>query len=117
MTSPLIGRQSGCKRSWMACPKLASTPPISTAGRRTGVYDPGRQKALPNKSQTSSVEADNSELRHYLARLGRRSRCITRSRRALREAIKLFVYAWNRRQLTRLAHPQYWYDIRNFVYP
>lgn len=43
------------------------------------VYYPGQHEALPNKSQTYSVEGDNAELRHYLARLGRRSRCFTRS--------------------------------------
>ena len=35
----------------------------------TLVYAPGVHTALPNKSQTYSVEADNAELRHYLARL------------------------------------------------
>lgn len=40
------------------------------------VYYPGQHAALPNKSQTYSVEGDNAELRHYLARLVRRSRLI-----------------------------------------
>ncbi len=87
------------------------------AGNTNVVYSPGHHEALPSTSQTSSVEADNAELRHYLARLARRSRCVTRSIRALRDAIKLFVYAWNRRQLARRAHPQYRYDVRDFVYP
>lgn len=81
------------------------------------VYYPGHHEALPNKSQTYAVEADNAELRHYLARLARRSRCFTRSLQALRDAVKLFVYAWNRRQLFRRAHPKYPCAVRDFVYP
>lgn len=63
------------------------------------IYKPGIHLSLPNKSQTYSVEGDNAELRHYLARLGRRSRCFSRCPHALVWAIKLLVYAWNRRQL------------------
>lgn len=81
------------------------------------VYYPGHHEALPNKSQTYSVEGDNAEFRHYLARLGRRSRCFTRSLAALRAAIKLFVYAWNRRQLFRRAHPKYPTHVFQFVCP
>ena len=87
------------------------------AAYATVVYYPGHHEALPNKSQTYAVEADNAELRHYLARLGRRSRCFTRSLRALRDALKLFVFAWNRRQLFRHAHPKYPGAVRDFVYP
>jgi IS1 family transposase len=71
------------------------------------VYYPGHHEALPNKSQTDAVEADNAELRHYLARLGCHSRCFTCSLAALRDALTLFVFAWNRRQLFRRAHPTY----------
>src|SRR5947209_2676990 len=73
----------------------------------TLVYYPGHHQALPNKSQTYSVEADNAELRHYLARLARKSRCFTRSRAALHDAVKLFIYAWNRRQLVYRSYPRY----------
>ena len=81
----------------------------------TLVYWPGRHAVAPGKSQTYSVEADNAELRHYLARLGRRSRCFSRSLVALRQAVKLFVHAWNRRQLHRRAFPRYSCHVRNFV--
>ena len=77
---------------------------------------PGSMQALPNKSQTYSVEGDNSDLRHYLARLARKSRCFTRSLRALRDAVKLFVYAWNRRQLYRRKHPKYAAHVFQFAY-
>lgn len=55
----------------------------------TLVYLPGHHEFIDDKSQTYSVEGDNAELRHYLARLGRKSRCFSRSirpRRALRHA-------------------------------
>jgi hypothetical protein len=69
------------------------------------------------KSPTYAVEADNAELRHSLAGLGRRSRYFTRCLSALRDAVKLFVSAWNRRQFFRRAHPQYPAHISDFVYP
>ena len=80
-------------------------------------YSPGHHQRLPNTSQTYSVEADNAERRHYLARLARRSRCFSRAVAARCDAVKLFVFAWNRRQWARRAHPQYPYHVRAFVYP
>jgi len=44
-------------------------------------YGPSPYQALADKSETYAVEADNAELRHYLARLARRSRCFSRSSR------------------------------------
>jgi IS1 family transposase len=81
----------------------------------TLVYDPGHHAVAPGKSQTYSVEAAKAELRHYLARLGRRSRCFSRSLDALRRAVKLFVPAWNRRQLHKRAFPRYASHVRDFV--
>jgi insertion element IS1 protein InsB len=81
------------------------------------IYDPGRYQAMNDKSQTYSVEADNAELRHYLARLARKSRCFSRCIHALARAVKLFVFAWNRRQLFRRAQPLYPAHVSDFVYP
>jgi insertion element IS1 protein InsB len=81
----------------------------------TLVYYPGQHAVAPGKSQTYSVEADNAELRHYLARLGRRSRCFSRSLAALRRAVKLFVHAWNCRQLHKRAFPRYACHVSEFV--
>src|SRR5205814_4521636 len=78
---------------------------------------PGKHNALADKSQTYSVEGDNAELRHYLARLARKSRCFSRSLRALWRSVKLFVFAWNRRQLYKRAFPRYPAHVRDFVYP
>jgi IS1 family transposase len=79
------------------------------------IYKPGIHLALLDKSQTYSVEGDNAELRHYLARLGRRSRCFSRCVKALARAVKLLVYAWNRRQLYRLDYPDYPAHVCQFV--
>jgi insertion element IS1 protein InsB len=79
------------------------------------LYYPGEHQMMWDKSQTYSVEADNAELRHYLARFARRSRCFSRSVHALRAAVRLFVYCWNRRQLYKQAHPQYPSHLFDFV--
>ena len=81
------------------------------------VYYPGKHQTVSDKSQTYSVEANNAELRHYLARLARKSRCFSRSLRALWRSVKLFVFAWNRRQLYKRAFPRYPAYVRDFVYP
>lgn len=75
----------------------------------------GTHTALHNKSQTYSVEGDNAELRHYLARLARRSRCFSRSIDALRRAVQLFVFAFNRRQLHKRAYPKYPSHLQDFL--
>ena len=82
----------------------------------TLVYYPGRHQ-YADKSETYSVEADNAELRHYLARLGRKSRCFSRCIKALWRSVKLFVYCWNRRQLYKRAYPNYPANVKDFAYP
>lgn len=71
--------------------------------------------AMWDKSETYSVEAGNAELRHYFACLGRKSRCSSRSLEALRRHVKLFIYAWYRRQLYRRRHPGYPAYVIEFV--
>jgi IS1 family transposase len=85
------------------------------AAYRQVVYYPGRYTPMPDKSETYRVEGDNAELRHYLARLARRSRCFSRCIDALRCAIKLFVFAWNARQLYRQRYPSYPAHLLNFI--
>jgi IS1 family transposase len=81
------------------------------------VYTPGLYTPMPDKSETYRVEGDNAELRHYLARLGRKSRCFSRCIEALRRTVKLFVFAWNRRQLYRHTYPTYPAHLKDFLYP
>lgn len=57
----------------------------------------GTHTLMDDKSQTSSVEGTNADLRHYLARLARRSRCFSRCLEALRRAVDLFVRFYNAR--------------------
>jgi insertion element IS1 protein InsB len=80
-------------------------------------YYPGHHTGLRDKSETYSVEGNNAELRHYLARLVRKSRCFSRCIEALRKAVRLFVYYWNQRQLYRRANPGYPSQIIDFVCP
>ena len=82
---------------------------------QAGIYA-GVHHAMPDKSQTYSVEGDNAELRHYLARLARASRCFSRSIHALHNAVKLFVFAWNRRQLAIRRFPTYPAHLLSFVF-
>ena len=84
----------------------------------------GTYAQVTDKSQTYSVEgryavmpsgAYNAELRHYLARLGRRSRCFSRCIWALARAVALFVDAWNRRQRFKRAFPKMPAHVCDFV--
>jgi insertion element IS1 protein InsB len=84
---------------------------------KTLIYKPGVHTAMPDKSETYRVEGVNAELRHYLARLARKSRCFSRCIHALQRAVKLFVFAWNRRQLYRQQYPNYPSHLIDFVYP
>jgi len=84
---------------------------------RSLIYTPGIYTPMPDKSETYRVEGVNAELRHYLARLVRRSRCFSRCIHALRRTVKLFVFAWNRRQLYRQRFPKYTAHLIDFVYP
>ena len=67
----------------------------------------GNHTMLKDKSQTYSVEGTNADLRHYLARLARSSRCFSRCFKALARAVELFVYFYNERQLRKRRFPKY----------
>lgn len=67
----------------------------------------GNHTMLKDKSQTYSVEGGNADLRHYLARLQRSSRCFSRCYKALARAVELFVYFYNERQLRKRKYPKY----------
>ena len=67
----------------------------------------GNHKMLKDKSQTYTVEGTNSDLRHYLARLQRASRCFSRCLNALARAVELFVYFYNERQMKKRMQPKY----------
>lgn len=80
-------------------------------------YHFGSYEVSQGKNDTYAVEGDNAELRHYLARLARKSRCFSRCLYALQCALKLFVFSFNRRQLHKQLFPNYQAHIKDFVYP
>ena len=55
------------------------------------------------KEQTHTIESLNANLRHYLKRLCRRTRAFSKCIHALRRAVRLFVWFYNRRQRIALA--------------
>ena len=79
-------------------------------------YHFGRYAVSQGKTDTYSVEGDNAELRHYLARLAPSSRCFSRRAFALAYAVRLFVFYFNQRQLKKCLHPKYTYHITDFLY-
>ena len=80
-------------------------------------YHFGRYEVSQGKSETYSVEGDNAELRHYLARLARKSRCFSRCPYALQCALRLFVYCFNSRQLYKQHFPNYPAHVMDFANP
>jgi len=70
-----------------------------------------------DKKETYSVEAVNADLRHYLKRLARKSRCFSRRLEALLKNLRLFAYCYNQRQLMKQNYPQYNLPLIDFLYP
>ena len=118
----MVDRSTSCILAWAVEPhreqdtlqQLVDAAPQAAfyfsdlfATYRNLIYTPGIYTPVPGKSETYRVEGDNAEIRHYLARLARRSRCFSRCIQALRLAIRLFVYAWNARQLYHQRYPNY----------
>ena len=81
------------------------------------VYGDATYTARLDKSETYSVEGGNADLRHYLARLARKSRCFSRCLEAVRRALKLFVWAYNRRQLWNRRYPKHPKHVIDFASP
>jgi len=69
-----------------------------------------------DKKETYSVEGVNAELRHYLKRLARRSRCFSRCPYALKCAIRLLVFCYNQRQLWKRLYPAYPANLIDFLH-
>ena len=68
-----------------------------------------------DKQETYSVEAVNADLRHYLKRLARKSRCFSRRIQSLTRNIQLFVYCYNQRQLMKQRFPKYSFHLIDFI--
>lgn len=70
-----------------------------------------------DKNETYSVEAVNADLRHYLKRLARKSRCFSRQLEALHKNMRLFVFCYNQRQLMKRLYPKYSFHLIDFLCP
>ena len=65
----------------------------------------GNHTSLKNKSQTYTVEGVNSDLRHYIPALHRRSRCFFGSLDTMKAVFKIFVFAFNKFALAKFLFP------------
>jgi len=72
---------------------------------------------MKDKSQTYSAAGSNADFRHYLAGLRRRSRCFSRKKEALYHAVKIFIHAYNQRQLYKHQYPNYNPSLMSFTTP
>jgi len=68
----------------------------------------GKHLLSIKKEKTHTIESINAQLRTYLARLKRKSRCFSRSIEALWKSIRLFVWHYNRRQRLINSNPKRW---------
>lgn len=81
------------------------------------VYYHGRHIVTVGKRYTYTVEGCNADIRHCVAALARKTRCITRSPASLRDSICLFVFAYNLHRRHRFRYPQYPCSLTEFVSP
>ena len=68
-----------------------------------------------DKRETYSVEAVNADLRHYMKRLARKSRCFSRKAQAPQKHLHLFVYCYNQRQIMKRNFPNYSAPLIDFL--
>ena len=114
-TGLIVGQTVSQDRSLETFQALADTLPAARRYISDGlgvsaelIWPQAGQHVLSRrKEETYTVESLNANLRTYLARLARSSRCFSRSLAALQRAVRLFVYHYNRRQRLYLAHPAY----------
>ena len=100
--------------------------PLYDWRQSSAVHNPAHQSEIPkafpkylfpgkhifnihNKSDTFTVEVVNTDLRHYIPTLARRSRCFPRKLENLQAVLAVFVQAYNRsgrqKHLYRSRHP------------
>ena len=59
------------------------------------------------KEETYTIEGVNADIRLYLGRLHKKSRCFSRCWQALARAVRLFVWHYNSRRRVLLKYPLY----------
>lgn len=103
------------ERSWRAMQEFVDRLPSAQryCSDQLAVYQelwwpPGSVHVLSErKEETYTIESLNADLRTYLGRLKRRSRCFSRCWQALAKAVRMFVWHYNRRRHSILRHPKY----------
>jgi len=81
------------------------------------VYVPGQHTVSVGKRDTYTVEGCNADIRHYIAVLARKTRCVSRSADSLRDTLRIVIAAYNRQQLHRFRYPKYRRALSDFVSP
>lgn len=56
----------------------------------------GHKQNIHNKKDTHIIEGTNSDLRHHISGLRRRSRCFFRSKETLKAVLTIFINAYNK---------------------
>ena len=125
----MVDRATPCVLSWDAVPQR-STEALQACLERApqakqyysdafpiydNLYYGAPYELRPDKQETYAVEAVNADLRHYLKRLARRSRCFSRRLHSLVQNLKLFVYCYNQKQLAKRRFPKYSFHLVDFV--
>ena len=115
----VVGYRVLDQRNWPAMQELADDLP--PAGRYCSddlsVYsellwpDGSTHVISQHKDEIYTIESINADLRTYLGRLKRRSRCFSRCMDALRRAVRLFIWHYNRRRRAILANPKHRYGL------
>jgi IS1 family transposase len=103
------------ERSWIAMQQFVERLPFAAryCSDALAVYqelmwpDGSSHVVSQKKEETFTIESLNADLRTYLGRLKRRSRCFSRCWEALARAIRLFVWHYNRRRRIILQQPNY----------
>lgn len=54
-----------------------------------------KEQLVQTKAETYTVEGYNSLLRHFLARLRRKTKCYTKAKYMLIHSVKLLMFKWN----------------------
>ena len=125
----VVDRDTRCVLSWDAVPERSSEALQACLDRAPqarqyysdafpaydALYYGAPYEMRTDKKETYSVEAVNADLRHYLKRLARKSRCFSRRIQSLQKNLQLFVYCYNQRQLAKRQYPKYSFHLVDFL--
>ena len=103
------------ERNWRAMQEFADRLPVAQryCSDQLAVYQEllwpkGSEHVVSiGKEETFTIESLNADLRTYLGRLKRRSRCFSRCWQALARAVRMFTWHYNRRRHLILRQPKY----------